>query len=210
MEDSQKPGFRSPRSIPKYGMASIPKKDQERSRQRNLSGNPWMASSAKNPAAQKATGIENKLRYALLRKGINFIEQASIGPWSIDFLLPDYMACVEADGEYWHSSMKARMKDRRKDAWLQNKGYTVFHFDGKEIIQDADYCVSRLMKSLENKVDQIAKQVYSMIEEENNQTEIEEEDDEEDFPELPETIVENSADDYNAWVSGGFSFGGKT
>jgi len=208
MENSPKSGFRSPRSIPKYGMASIPKKDQERSRQRNLSGNPWVAASTQNPAAQKATGIENKLRYALLRKGINFIEQASIGPWSIDFLLPDYMACVEADGEYWHSSTKARMKDRRKDAWLQNKGYTVFHFDGKEIIQDADYCVNRLMQSLEKKIENIAKQVYSMIEEEDIQMEIEE--NKEDFPAIPEEIAENPADDYDAWVSGGFSFGGKT
>lgn len=111
---------------------------------------------------QPATNIENKLRYSLLRKGINFVEQASIGPWSIDFLLPDYMACVEADGEFWHSSTQAKMKDRRKDAWLRSKGYIVFHFDGKEIHQDADYCVERMMKSIDAQMENIAKEVQAV------------------------------------------------
>lgn len=109
---------------------------------------------------QPATNIENKLRYALLRKGVNFIEQASIGPWSIDFLLPDFMACVEADGEFWHSSTQAKMKDRRKDAWLRNKGYMVFHFDGKEIHQDSDYCVDKMMKSIEANIKRISEKIH--------------------------------------------------
>jgi very-short-patch-repair endonuclease len=87
-----------------------------------------------------------------LRKGINFIEQASIGPWCVDFYLPDSNACVEADGEYWHGTFQsAKIKDRRKDLWLQSRGYEIYHFDGWDIKQDADFCVSRMMKSLEAK-----------------------------------------------------------
>ena len=117
-------------------------------------------SSSPEYPVQPATNIENKLRYALLRKGVNFIEQASIGPWSIDFLLPDYMACVEADGEFWHSSTQAKMKDRRKDAWLRNKGYMVFHFDGKEIHQNSDYCVDKMMKSIEANIQRISEKIH--------------------------------------------------
>jgi len=96
----------------------------------------------------KATNIENQLRYALLRKGILFIEQASVGPWSLDFLIPEHNIVIEADGEFWHNNMKTRLKDRRKDAWLKSKGYTVFHFAGKEITSNADYCVEKILKSL--------------------------------------------------------------
>lgn len=163
-------GARSSREIKKSGLRSVPQKSGERSRQRDLSQNPWSSAGRKNPANQKATNIENLLRYALLRKGINFIEQASIGPWSIDFLLPDYMACVEADGEFWHSSMAARLKDRRKDAWLRSKGYLIFHFDGKELIQDSDYCVDRMMKSIQTHMDAIVQAVKIDLEEENNGT----------------------------------------
>jgi very-short-patch-repair endonuclease len=150
----------------------------------------------KNPASQKATGIENLLRYALLRKGINFIEQASIGPWSIDFLLPDYMACVEADGEFWHSSPSARMKDRRKDAWLKSRGYMVFHFDGWEIKQDSDFCVSRMMKSIEGKMNNL---VQSIAEEEESSV---------DQPSMEAVIdeqpraTEEKNDEYEQWLSG--------
>lgn len=105
---------------------------------------------ASSPA--KATNIENQLRYALLRKGINFIEQADIGPWSIDFFLPDHNVVIEADGEFWHNNMKTRMKDRRKDSWLMAKGYKVFHFEGKQITDDANGCVEKVIKSLQSPI----------------------------------------------------------
>lgn len=156
-------GAKSPMRSPSQGLRSIPDKQQERSRQRDLTKNPWGSEGKRSPANQRATGIENLFRYALLRKGINFIEQASIGPWSIDFLLPDYMVCVEADGEYWHSSVSARMKDRRKDAWLKNKGYTVYHFDGWEIKQDSDFCVARMMKSIEKNMNTIVQDIQESL-----------------------------------------------
>lgn len=179
-------GVRAMREAKSSGMRSVNPKGNDRHRQGNLAKNPWSNTSRKTPSSQKATGIENQLRYALLRKGINFIEQASIGPWSIDFLLPDYMACVEADGEYWHSTTKAIMKDRRKDAWLRAKGYAVFHFDGKEIIQDADYCVQRMMKSLESSIAQMATQIQ----------ELEEDEDEDEFIETSLTPI----DEYEQWL----------
>jgi very-short-patch-repair endonuclease len=186
------------------GMRSVRSNLQDRSRQRDLTKNPWSPEARKNPASQKATGIENMLRYALLRKGINFIEQASIGPWSIDFLLPDYMACVEADGEFWHSSVSVRMKDRRKDAWLKSRGYIVFHFDGWEIKQDSDYCVARMMKSLENRVENLVKSYSDSENEEENVEELfdEEPDGDGNEPEAPQ----GADDEYERWLSGGKGF----
>jgi len=141
------------------------------------------------PAAQKATNIENQFRYALLRKGLDFIEQANIGPWSCDFLLPDHKIVIEADGEYWHSIPKTIMKDRRKDLWLRSKGYSVLHFEGKRISADPDGCISKVIQLIE-------KNKLSLV--------IEEE--EEEFMEKPEIAIAKETDDdaeYEAWLSSG-------
>lgn len=190
MED--RVGARSGRFIARQGLRSVQDKTNERSRQRDLSVNPWSATGKKNPSNQKATNIENLLRYALLRKGVNYIEQASIGPWSVDFLLPDYMVCVEADGEFWHSSTSAIMKDRRKDAWLRSKGYLVFHFDGKEIIQDPDFCVARMMKSINAHMEKLIKAIEAEVKEETDGTEKPD-------AETPRDIARD--DDYERWIS---------
>lgn len=142
------------RGIPKSatgglsGMASRKELPQNRKSVRR-DGEPGIVPSVKRyPAKQKATNIENQFRYALLRKGINFVEQASIGPWSIDFLIPDHQIVVEADGEFWHSRPKTIMKDRRKDAWLERNGYKVFHFEGNEIIKNPNRCIELVEKAI--------------------------------------------------------------
>ena len=106
------------------------------------------------PRATKATNIENQLRYAMLRKNIDFVEQADIGPWSIDFLLPEHKIVVEADGEYWHSDLKTKMKDRRKDAWLKAKGFEVLHFAGKQIEHNPDFCIEKIIELIEKQKSQ--------------------------------------------------------
>jgi very-short-patch-repair endonuclease len=144
---------------------------------------------------QKATNIENQFRYALLRKGLDFIEQANIGPWSCDFLLPDHKIVIEADGEYWHSIPKTIMKDRRKDLWLRSKGYSVLHFEGKRISADPDGCINKVIQLIEKN------KLSLLIEEE----------EEEEFMEDPEiaTAKENDDDaEYEAWLSSG-SFGSR-
>jgi len=187
-------GARSAKQSSSSGMKSVvPNKG--RSSQESGTQSPW-GTKPKYPV-QAATNIENKLRYALLRKGINFIEQASIGPWSIDFLLPDYMACVEADGEFWHSSTSAKMKDRRKDAWLRNNGYIVFHFDGEEIHKDADFCVEKMMKSIDKNVANISEEINERI------TELPEQSEPESIERVDQetTRITQEPDEYEQWIA---------
>lgn len=132
----------SGRPIRNTGMKSVDSVIRRQSGLRNSNGD------SSSVTQQKATNIENQFRYALLRKNLNFIEQASIGPWSIDFYLPEHDIIIEADGEFWHNTIKAKMKDRRKDAWLKSKGYKVFHFTGKEILENSNLCVEQILKSI--------------------------------------------------------------
>lgn len=184
-------GARSPRAQTSQGLRSVQPRDQSRERQQAIQSSPWGKMGRRHPATQKATDIENLLRYALVRKGINYIEQANIGPWCVDFYLPDHNACVEADGEYWHGTVAAKIKDRRKDAWLRNKGYSVFHFDGWDIKQDADFCVSRLIKAL----DSSSMQPVSDIED-FKETDIDEQ------PSIEPIEQQQPEDEYEAWIRG--------
>lgn len=175
----------SSRLVQSRGMKSI---DPKQSRP---SGFPSLSKkeTQNKPQQQKATNIENQFRYALLRKGLNFIEQASIGPWSIDFYLPEHEIIIEADGEFWHNTIKAKMKDRRKDAWLKSKGYRVFHFTGKEIIENPNFCVEKITKAILTK---------EVIEEENNYDDLVSEE---------ENREPNHYDDeYEQWLSGSSEF----
>lgn len=187
----QRIGARSPGGGGPQGMRSIPSQSKGRPPEKSTSGR-------RHPSQNAATNIENLMRYSLLRKGIDFIEQANIGPWCVDFYLPKYNACVEADGEYWHGTVSAKMKDRRKDAWLKKNGYKVFHFDGWDIKQDSDFCVSRMMKSLDHM----------------SSPEIEIEDDPpeiiEDLQVKPHEEIQprpSGGDEYEQWISGQGNFG---
>ena len=104
------------RPIRNTGMKSVDSVIRRQSGLRNSNGE------SSSGTQQKATNIENQFRYALLRKNLNFIEQASIGPWSIDFYLPEHDIIIEADGEFWHNSIKSTMLDLqfKKDSIREN------------------------------------------------------------------------------------------
>lgn len=88
------------------------------------------------------TSIERELREAFERAGIPAQPQTRLGRFTVDFLLPERVV-VEADGDYWHSLPEVAAKDRRKDSWLGQNGYTVVHLSEREILRGADVIVTR-------------------------------------------------------------------
>lgn len=74
------------------------------------------------------TSIEEKTRLALEKANIGFQQEARIGFYNVDFLLTKTGAVIECDGEYWHASNKARVRDKRKNKYLQKLGYKVIRF----------------------------------------------------------------------------------
>lgn len=67
--------------------------------------------------------LEARVREALERLGVVFEQEAKVGRWSVDFLLPDLMVILEADGAYWHA--KTVERDARRDAEMTSRGYRV-------------------------------------------------------------------------------------
>lgn len=79
--------------------------------------------------------LEARVRETLERLGVAFVQEASVGRWSIDFLLTDLGIALEADGAYWHKRIAER--DARRDAELMRRGLRVVRLPEVEV-NDAD------------------------------------------------------------------------
>lgn len=92
------------------------------------------------------TDIEKLLREEIesrgYKRGIDFATQYPIkNSFVLDFAFPDKKIMIEADGEPFHSSAKARQRDGFKNYIMEKKGWTVLRFWGDRIREDVKECV---------------------------------------------------------------------
>jgi very-short-patch-repair endonuclease len=67
----------------------------------------------------------------------------AIGPYVVDFLWPDSRVIVEVDSYQWHSGPAAFKRDRRKHAYLTDRGHQV-HRVTWEMMNDPLPLIARL------------------------------------------------------------------
>ena len=72
-----------------------------------------------------------------------------IGPWEVDLYWPKYGLVVEVDGYAAHSSPTAFERDRRKDAYLTERGLTVQRFTASVVRDDLESAVDWIGRALE-------------------------------------------------------------
>lgn len=118
----------------------------------------------------KDTGIEVALRKALWHKGIRYRKNVKGLPGTPDIVITKYKLAVFCDSEFFHGKdwkvLKPRLekgansaywiekiqrnmkRDIEKDKELLFMGWTVIHFWGKEILSDADKCVSVIEETI--------------------------------------------------------------
>ena len=69
---------------------------------------------------------------------IEILPQFSIGKYRVDFLVKGDIdkLVVECDSQEWHERTEPqRRHEKERDRFIQSKGYKVFHFTGKEIME---------------------------------------------------------------------------
>lgn len=88
--------------------------------------------------ARAETSLERSVRRILETLGVEFQTQLPIAWWIVDFYISSKKLVIEADGEYWHSTPKARAHDRQKDAYLKNLGLTVLRLPERLILSGAE------------------------------------------------------------------------
>lgn len=102
---------------------------------------------------RKVSKIHKKIKSALVEEGIQgFITEYEIGFYAIDEANPDLKIAVEVDGCYWHSCplcglegpLENKDLDKRKNSYLENRGWRVIRIWEHDINADIDKCIQRI------------------------------------------------------------------
>lgn len=86
------------------------------------------------------------------QNGCWLIPQVRIGPYRADFVIINNLAAsrqvviIECDGHDFHEKTKEQAAhDKRRDRYFAAQRYTVLHFTGSEIYQDAQGCAEEAL-----------------------------------------------------------------
>lgn len=96
----------------------------------------------------RTSSIEYALRDELDRRGVKFVPDFALGPYSIDVAFPESRLAVEVDGSYWHGLNKQGPKDRAKDEHIRASNWRIVRLTEPEIRSDVAACVDRIMALL--------------------------------------------------------------
>ena len=95
------------------------------------------------------TNIEKRMEEALIEENIKFTSQFPIRcrfGYILDFAIPDLKIDIECDGEAWHPIGNSR--DRNRNWFLRNNGWTILRFRGNEILNDIHTCVNKIKDTI--------------------------------------------------------------
>lgn len=93
-----------------------------------------------NQNSDHFTSIEQIIKDELEFNKINYLHNCKIGKYSVDFLILNDVV-IECDGEYWHRNDTNQSK---RDSYLQDKGYFIFHLLESRINNDSKSCISMI------------------------------------------------------------------
>lgn len=102
-------------------------------------------------SALDEAGYEHNRMTSIERIGVSILDKldvefepfVDIGPYEADTVLPEYDVVLEFDGDYWHGhpsfesldeiQQTHKSRDREKDEYLEESGYTVVRIWGSEL-----------------------------------------------------------------------------
>jgi very-short-patch-repair endonuclease len=71
--------------------------------------------------------------------GLSVRRQAPIGPFIVDFLIPDHRLIIEADG-IGHGSQR----DIERDQWFASKGFHILHLSNRDVLTNLPGCLDAI------------------------------------------------------------------
>lgn len=72
--------------------------------------------------------------------------QIIVGPYRVDFAVPNKKVLIELDGHDFHKTREQRTYDAKRDRYLLTHGWKVLRFTGTEINKDVMACVDEAKK----------------------------------------------------------------
>ncbi|MGE7651207.1 endonuclease domain-containing protein [Peribacillus frigoritolerans] len=77
--------------------------------------------------------------------------QYPIRRYRIDVALPEYRIAIECDGKAYHSSLKQKTHDRKRDKYLESKRWVTLRFSGKDINVNMSKVINRIESEIQKK-----------------------------------------------------------
>ena len=94
---------------------------------------------------KKDTKIELITEKELMLRCIKYQKQVPLEKICIpDFYLPKYRVVIFCDGDYWHNLPHYKIRDKRINKTLRQKGYKVYRFWEHEIEDSISNCIDKL------------------------------------------------------------------
>src|SRR3990170_3819580 len=88
------------------------------------------------PTSRPMNRSERRLFRLLRTLGPRVVPQARIGPFVVDFLIPDLRVVVESDSLRYHRPNEFARRDRLRDNDLQDAGYVLIHVWSDDLYRD--------------------------------------------------------------------------
>ncbi len=102
---------------------------------------------AKYRKSGKKTWIEKRMMESLDKLNIEYVFQYPILRYNVDFAIPNLKIVIECDGEYWH---RDKVKDKIRQQNIENEGWLVLRYSGKQINQHLEIIEDELSRILCN------------------------------------------------------------
>ncbi len=83
-------------------------------------------------------------------KGRKFIRQYSIDKYIVDFYCPSEKLVIELDGDP-HGDYIQIEKDKKRDKYLEELGFTVLRFVNRFVFQDPEYMLNEIKNTFKEK-----------------------------------------------------------
>lgn len=74
--------------------------------------------------------------------------EVPIGPFRVDFLVPDKKVVVELYGYAYHGGKEKQTQDAQRERYLQKLGYRVVRYTGQDVYHNVNKCVNDLLAIL--------------------------------------------------------------
>lgn len=85
-------------------------------------------------------------------RGARFRRETPIGPYIADFAWLSKKIVIEVDGDS-HETDQGLARDRVRNAWMKDQGYTVLRFDNADLIEAEDHVFLEIEKAISRYLD---------------------------------------------------------
>lgn len=92
-----------------------------------------------------------KMFYELAFHELNMYPQHPVGPYRLDFAIPEKRIAIELDGHEYHKTKEQRTHDAARDRYLMENDWTVLRFTGTEIYKNTKACVDQICRIVDKR-----------------------------------------------------------